>query len=106
LNATDPMAVYEAVHKATCGKLADLTINCVNACDTELSSILATRDQGLVYFFSMAVQFTKAALGAEGMGKDVQMMIGNGYAPGHATLAFQSLRECDRLFQAFAKRYQ
>jgi L-erythro-3,5-diaminohexanoate dehydrogenase len=106
LNATDPMAVYEAVHTATRGKLADLTINCVNASDTELSSILATRDQGLVYFFSMAVQFTKAALGAEGMGKDVQMMIGNGYAPGHATLAFQSLRECDRLFQVFAKRYQ
>lgn len=105
LNAADPMAVYEAVHTATKGKLADLTINCVNVADTELSSILATRDQGVIYFFSMAVQFTKAALGAEGVGKDVQMMIGNGYAPGHAALTFQSLRECERLFHVFEKRY-
>lgn len=105
LNATDPMAVYEAVHKATKGQLADLTINCVNVPETELSSILATREGGMVYFFSMAVQFTKAALGAEGVGKDVQMMIGNGYAHGHAALTFQSLREYDRLFHAFVKRY-
>ena len=44
-----------------------------------MASILACRDRGLVYFFSMAVSFTKAALGAEGVGKDVDMFIGNGY---------------------------
>ena len=36
---------------------------------TELSSILCTRDGGTVYFFSTAVRFTAAALGAEGVGK-------------------------------------
>ncbi|MGA8941963.1 MAG: L-erythro-3,5-diaminohexanoate dehydrogenase [Thermoactinomyces sp.] len=105
IDAKDPLAVYEAVDTLTKGKLADLTINCVNVPDTELSAILATRTGGIVYFFSMAVSFAKAALGAEGAGKDVQMMIGNGYAPGHASLALQSLRENSRLFELFVRRY-
>ncbi|MBA4602908.1 L-erythro-3,5-diaminohexanoate dehydrogenase [Thermoactinomyces mirandus] len=105
LDATNSLAVYEAVDKATKGALADLTINCVNVPDTELSAILATREGGVVYFFSMAVSFAKAALGAEGAGKDVQMMIGNGYAPGHASLALESLRECGDLFQVIVRRY-
>lgn len=106
LDATDPLAVYEAVDTSTRGELADLTINCVNVPNTELSAVLATREGGTVYFFSMAVSFAKAALGAEGAGKDVQMMIGNGYAPGHASLALESLRECRDLFQVFTGRYE
>ena len=41
-----------------------------------MSAILPVHDDGLVYFFSMATSFTKAALGAEGIGKDVTMIIG------------------------------
>ncbi len=85
--------------------MADLTINCVNVPNTELSSILATRDQGMVYFFSMAVRFTTAALGAEGVGKDVQMIIGNGFAPGHAALTLEMLRECDVLREFFCRKF-
>jgi L-erythro-3,5-diaminohexanoate dehydrogenase len=105
LDATDPVAVYEAVSEVTGGKLADLTINCVNVPNTELPAILATRDGGMVYFFSMTVRFTTAALGAEGAGKDVQMMIGNGYAPGHAELTLNTLRECGPLCELFNRRY-
>ncbi|WP_232331029.1 MULTISPECIES: L-erythro-3,5-diaminohexanoate dehydrogenase [Thermoactinomyces] len=105
VDATDPLAVYEAVSGATAGEMADLTLNCVNVPGTELPSILATRDGGTIYFFSMAVRFTTAALGAEGIGKDVQMMIGNGYAPGHAKLTLQTLRECPPLLELFRKRY-
>ena len=32
----------------------------------------------------MSTSFTAAALGAEGMGRDIDMYIGNGYAEGHA----------------------
>ena len=32
----------------------------------------------------MSTSFTAAALGAEGIGKDIDMYIGNGYAEGHA----------------------
>ena len=34
----------------------------------------------------MATSFTKAALGAEGVGSDVTMIVGNGYTKGHAEI--------------------
>ncbi|RAL23365.1 L-erythro-3,5-diaminohexanoate dehydrogenase [Thermoflavimicrobium daqui] len=105
VDATNPIAVHEVVDRVTHGKLADLTINCVNVPNTELSAILATRDQGLIYFFSMAVQFTAAALGAEGVGKDVQMMIGNGYGQGHAELTLNIFRESPKIKELFVSRY-
>ena len=67
----------------TNGELFDLVINCVNIENTEMASILACKDDGTVYFFSMATSFTKAALGAEGVCKDVNMIIGNCYTKGH-----------------------
>jgi L-erythro-3,5-diaminohexanoate dehydrogenase len=105
LDATDPVRVLEAVVEHTRGGLADLTINCVNVPHTELPAILATREGGAVVFFSMAVRFTTAALGAEGVGKDVRMLIGNGYVPGHAALALDSLRECPSLYDWFCRRF-
>ena len=89
----------------TDGKLADIVINCVNIENTEMGSILATKDDGMVYFFSMATSFTKAALGAEGVGKDVNMIIGNGYCKGHAEITLQVLRECEPLRKLFQEMY-
>lgn len=66
---------------------------------------MATRDEGLVYFFSMATSFTAAALGAEGVGKDVQMLIGNGYTKGHAEIALNVLRESAALREIFFDLY-
>ncbi len=104
-DATDAVAVMERVKEASGGGLADVTINCVNIPDTELSSILATRDGGLVYYFSMATSFTAAALGAEGVGKDVTMIIGNGYTKGHAAISLNIMRESPRLRQIFEELY-
>ncbi|PTX62465.1 L-erythro-3,5-diaminohexanoate dehydrogenase [Melghirimyces profundicolus] len=106
VDARDPVAVLEAVEQATGGALADLTFNCVNVPGTELSTVLATRDGGTVYHFSTAVRFTTAALGAEGLGKDVHMMIGNGFAPGHAERALEILRESPGVRAILEKRYQ
>lgn len=105
VDAADPIRVFEAVKEITNGSLADLTINCVNVPGTEMSSILATRDEGTVYFFSMATSFTAAALGAEGVGKDLTMLIGNGYAKGHAELALQLIRENPELQSIYTQRY-
>jgi L-erythro-3,5-diaminohexanoate dehydrogenase len=80
----------------------DLVINCASVPGTEMSSILAARDGGEVLFFSMATSFTAAALGAEGVGKDVRLTIGNGYARGHAKLALQLVRESAALKKIFA----
>jgi len=89
----------------TDGKLADVVINCVNIENTEMASILACKDNGTVYFFSMATSFTKAALGAEGVGKDVNMIVGNGYCKGHAAITLQVMRECEPLKNLFLEMY-
>jgi L-erythro-3,5-diaminohexanoate dehydrogenase len=80
-------------------------INCVNIPNTEMGSILATRQGGRIYFFSMATSFTAAALGAEGVGKDIDMLVGNGYARGHAEHALNMLRESDTLRRLFEQRF-
>ena len=103
-DARDVFAVLAAVPD-TLPALADLTVNCVNVAGTELASILLTKDRGTVYFFSMATSFTAAALGAEGVGKDVTMIVGNGYAKGHAVTALQTLREHAPLRDYFVTRY-
>lgn len=104
-NATDAIFVYNKIMELTNGKLADIVINCVNIPNTEMASILATKDGGTVYFFSMATSFTKAALGAEGVGKDINMIVGNGYTKGHAAIALQVLRECDSLRELFTEMF-
>ena len=70
-----------------------------------MSSILPVKDGGIVYFFSMATSFTKAALGAEGIGKDVNMIIGNGYTKDHAEITLWELRESETLRQIFDQLY-
>ena len=105
IDATDAVALMEAVARVTGGKMADVVINCVNIPHTEMGSILSARDGGRIYFFSMATSFTAAALGAEGAGKDVEMIVGNGYAKGHAEHALNLLRESDTLRRLFERRY-
>lgn len=105
VDATDALALMDAVAKVTDGRLADVVINCVNIQNTEMGSILATRQHGKIYFFSMATSFTAAALGAEGVGKDVEMIVGNGYATGHAEYALSLLRESTRLRALFEQLY-
>ena len=85
--------------------LADLVVNCVNVPGTELASILCARDEGTVYFFSMCTSFTAAASGAEGVGKDVTMIVGNGYTKGHAELALDTLRSSRPLLDYFTRTY-
>ncbi len=104
-DATDAVGIYEKVSELTEGKLADVVINCVNIENTEMASILSCKDDGTVYFFSMATSFTKAALGAEGVGKDVNMIVGNGYTKGHAEIALQVLRESPAIKELFSKMY-
>ena len=105
VDAHKPVEVMNKVAEITNGAMADITINNVNVPDTEMTSILATKNTGVVYFFSMATSFTKSALGAEGVGSDVTMIIGNGYTKGHAELTLQILRESKELRDLFTNLY-
>jgi len=93
LDATNAIGCYEAISKVTNDEMADVVINNVNIQNTEMGSILMCKDRGVVYFFSMATSFPKAALGAEGVGKDIDMIVGNGYALDHAEITLNILRE-------------
>ncbi len=92
-DATRALDVARQVEQVTGGALADLSFNCASVPGTEMATILSTRDDGQIYFFSMSTDFARAALGAEGAGKPVRMFIGNGYTPGHAEIALQVLRD-------------
>lgn len=104
-DATNALEVLEKTLEANDNQEVDIAISCVNAPDAEMSCILPVRQEGIVYFFSMATSFTKAALGAEGVGKDVTMIIGNGYTKGHAEITLWELRENEELKEYFNQRY-
>ncbi|TFG03683.1 MAG: L-erythro-3,5-diaminohexanoate dehydrogenase [Promethearchaeota archaeon] len=100
-----PIDILEEIIKVNDEKEVDISINCLSIPNTEMSSILPVRDKGIVYFFSMATSFTMAALGAEGVGKDVTMIIGNGYTKNHAKITLDLLRESEQLRTIFEKKY-
>jgi len=104
-DVTQPLDVMEKALAANNGREFDISINVVNIQNSEMASILPVRDGGVVYFFSMAVSFTKAALGAEGVGKDVSMIIGNGYTKDHAEITLAQLRDNLKLREIFEQRY-
>ncbi|GAB2454362.1 L-erythro-3,5-diaminohexanoate dehydrogenase [Nocardioides hungaricus] len=101
-DARNPIALRDAVTAA--GGPADVTVVCVDVPGCEGGAILATADRGTVVFFSMATSFSAAALGAEGLAADVTMLVGNGYAPGHAAYALELLRETPGVRDLFERR--
>jgi L-erythro-3,5-diaminohexanoate dehydrogenase len=105
-DARDPVTVKDLVLAAFGdGRGADLTLSCVNVEGVELSAILVTRDRGKVYFFAMSTSFTRAALGAEGVGRDIDLFIGNGYAHGHAEHTLALVRGEPTLRALLERRY-
>jgi L-erythro-3,5-diaminohexanoate dehydrogenase len=99
-DARDPIALAAAVGEPG----ADVTVVCVDVPGCEHGAILATAAGGTVVFFSMATSFSAAALGAEGLAADVTMLIGNGYAPGHAGMALDLLRTEPGVMKIFQER--
>jgi L-erythro-3,5-diaminohexanoate dehydrogenase len=104
-DARDALAVRRAVLEATHGREAHVTFSCVNVPDAEMAAVLVTRDRGVAYFFAMSTSFTRAALGAEGVGKDVDLVIGNGFALGHAEHTLALVRDLPALRMLFERRY-
>jgi L-erythro-3,5-diaminohexanoate dehydrogenase len=104
-DARDVVAVRDRVRDLTSGQGADLVLSCVNVSGCEMAAIAAAKDRGRVYFFAMSTSFTAAALGAEGIGADVDLYIGNGYAHGHAEHTLDLVRREPELRALFERRY-
>lgn len=97
----DPLGAVAAVTEAG-GRAADLTVVVVNASGCETSAILLTADRGTVLFYSMATSFQTAALSADGISRDVRMLIGNGFAPDRGAYALELYRRDPALRAALA----
>ena len=93
VDATDAVAVSETVAGWTEGRMCTKVFNFASGPGTEAASILAARDGGTVLFFGMATSFSRAALTAEGVGRDVELRIGSGYVPGWTELALATVRD-------------
>ncbi len=106
IDARDAVAVRDRVAELTMGECADLTLSCVNVPGCEMAAICATKDRGKIYFFAMSTSFTACALGAEGIGADVDLYIGNGYCEGHAEHTLELIRSDDRVRTLFLERYE
>ncbi len=102
-DARDPVGLSDAIRGALGGS-ADIVVVCVDVPGCEHGAILSCADGGTIIFFSMATSFSAAALGAEGLAADVTMLIGNGFTPGHAELAFDLLRTEPGVAQLFTER--
>jgi L-erythro-3,5-diaminohexanoate dehydrogenase len=105
LDARQPLALWRAGLAENAGREFDLVVSCVNVEGAEMSAILCAKPRGRVVFFAMTTSFSRAALGAEGVGKDIELLIGNGYAAGHAELTLQLLRHDQALRALFEQRY-
>lgn len=102
-DARDAVDVWKKLNAQ--GLEGDVVFNVANVPETEIATLMATKEGGLAYFFSMATQFARVALGCEGIGKDIELRFGNGYATGHAELALNILRDSKELRQYFEKTY-
>ena len=99
------IASYKALHELSGGAMFDLVINTTNVERTEGAAILATRQGGTLVFFSMATSFTRAALTAEGAGRDITMIIGNGFTSGWTNTTLDLFRRQSKLRGFFEDRY-
>lgn len=95
----DPLGALEAVRRAGAPP-ADLTVVVVNAAGCEPTAILLTAAGGTVLFYSMATTFSTAALTADGMGADIRMLIGNGYATDRGAYGLDLVRRSRALREA------
>lgn len=101
----DPLAAASAVRDAGAPP-ADLTVVVVNAPGCESTAIMLTADGGRVLFYSMATSFQTAALSADGMSRDVEMLIGNGFAPDTGAYALDLARRSPELRRAIGAEMQ
>lgn len=87
----DPLTALAGLERAGAPP-ADLTVVVVSAPGCESTAILATATGGTILFYSMATSFQTAALSADGMSRDVRMLIGNGFAADRGAYALDLYR--------------
>jgi L-erythro-3,5-diaminohexanoate dehydrogenase len=104
-DASEALSVRDRILEITGGQEVDFAVSCVTSQGVEPTAILVTRPRGKVYFFAMSTSFTAAALFAEGISRDIDMYIGNGYVEGHVEATFDLVRTQPKLRELLTRRY-
>jgi L-erythro-3,5-diaminohexanoate dehydrogenase len=99
-DVTAPLAVGVALHRLGLPR-ADLTLLCTSVPGGEGTAILATAPFGTVLFFSTATRFAAAALGADAIGSQANLVIPNGLTDDRGDYAFELLRSIPALRAVF-----
>jgi L-erythro-3,5-diaminohexanoate dehydrogenase len=101
----DPLESHRVASDLTKGELFDIVISVTSAPQTEGAAILLTKQTGRALLFSMATSFQAAALSAEGTGKDIELLIGNGYVANCVANTLNLVREHPELRQEINVRF-
>lgn len=99
-DVTDPLAVTHGLAERGLAP-AELTLLCTSVAGAEGTAILATERRGTVLFFSTATKFAAAALGADAVGSQAQLVIPNGLTDDRGEYALALLRRIAPLREAF-----
>lgn len=102
---TKPIESWQEAQQVTDDDLFDVVVNVTNVPNTEGAAILATRSGGRVLLFGMSTNFQACALSAEGAGKDIEMIIGNGYVAGCIDIGFDIVRRTPALRSVLEHMY-
>ena len=84
----------------------DVVINCISSDNTELVSLMAVKPCGTIYFTTLGCDYKFAALTAESVGKQVQIIPYTGFVEGHADYTLELLRRFPWLQGAMQKEIQ
>lgn len=101
----DPLRVHAEISRITDGRMADLVVDTANIAGCEAAGILSCRQGGRLYMFNMATSFQTAALTAEGVGRDIGLLIGNGYTENWVTLVIDLVERWPDLKRILNDRY-
>ena len=98
---SDPLTACRQIQGELGDQAIDLIVDCSSTPGFEMFSILMSRERGTVYFANPAAHYSAAGLGAEGIGKELNLLFYRGYIEGHVDFCTELLRQYPALVRCF-----
>lgn len=76
-------------------ELFDLSVNCADARGAEAINVLTTKPKGTVFFSSLINNYNIAVFLTEGLGKELNILCGDGYAENYDKFMYEMLSEIE-----------
>jgi TyrR family helix-turn-helix protein len=92
IDATDIKRFYEHGRQCNITEQYDIVVNCINSPNTEMASLMAVKNKGVLYFATLSCDYKLTSLTAESIGKEVFIIPYTGYIEDHATYTLDLIR--------------